>query len=49
MKEQDYIIPNTTILHGSKTTFNGFSSLEALKLHTKYKSSMIIKKYYGRQ
>ncbi len=34
MKEQDYIILNTTILQGSKTIFNGFSSLDALKLHT---------------
>ncbi len=43
MKEQDYVIPNTTILEGSKTIFNGFSSFDALKLHTLYKSSMLIK------
>ncbi len=34
MKEQDYVIPNTIILHGGKTIFNAFSSLDALKLHT---------------
>jgi hypothetical protein len=34
MKEQDYLIPNTTILQGSKTIFNGFSSVDVLKLRT---------------
>ncbi len=34
MKEQDYVIPNAIILHGCKTIYNVFSSLDALKLHT---------------
>ncbi len=31
MKEQDYVIPNTIVLHSCKTIYNVFSSLDALK------------------
>jgi hypothetical protein len=43
MKEQVYVNPNTIMMHSCKTIFNGFSSLDALKLHTYYKSSLLIK------